>query len=89
MKTLEELRRIEKRLRVAREVEAPRACSVCGQRMMIRLTCNEDVIGLMRWMYGRELIQVALPHWTPQMREVLISGTHPACWEQLFGGDDQ
>jgi hypothetical protein len=38
-----------------------------------------------RWIAG-ELVQRVWPHMTPDDRELLITGTHPACWEKIFEG---
>jgi hypothetical protein len=35
------------------------------------------------WQAG-EIIQVAFPDMSIDDREILISGTHPACWNKLF-----
>lgn len=29
-------------------------------------------------------IQDAFPNWTPDQRELLITGTHPECWNKIF-----
>lgn len=33
------------------------------------------------------LVQDAYPDMSRQQREQIISGTHPECWEQMFGGN--
>lgn len=33
-------------------------------------------------------VQIAFPHMSAGERELLISGTHPECWEELYEGDD-
>jgi hypothetical protein len=40
-----------------------------------------------RWRAG-ELIQRVWPDWTPDQRELLQTGTHPACWDEMFKGED-
>ncbi len=44
--------------------------------------------GVRRWQEG-ELIQFAFPEAPPEWREQLISGMHPACWEQMCVDDDE
>ncbi len=35
------------------------------------------------------LIQDALPEQSADVREQLISGTHPACWNRIFAGMEE
>lgn len=52
--------------------------------------CHEDVfVGVnkeqyYRWFLKREYIQDVFPELSNQLRELLISGTHPECWEKMF-----
>lgn len=41
----------------------------------------------LKWRMGK-LIQDAFPDKSPDEREVMISGTHPACFEMLYGGQE-
>jgi len=61
-------------------VQAPMSCVVCGKRGFIEMPDE----AYDRWMAG-ELLGVAWPDAPPATREVLISGTHPACWSKLVG----
>ena len=36
------------------------------------------------WKGDGQLIQLALPELSVAEREQLISGTHPACWDEMF-----
>lgn len=58
-------------------------CSVCGEYEMWSL----DRAAVTRWREG-ENIQKVFPDMSAGDREVLISGTHPACWDQLFGEEE-
>lgn len=58
-------------------------CLVCGKAGSVRVRRNEYE----RWV-GGELIQRAFPAMPIQAREMLCSGTHPECWDQLFGDDE-
>ena len=61
----------------------------------ICIHCNNEVFFLMtknqydRWKINGEYIQSVFPHLDVHIREWMISGTHPACWEDLFGPSDQ
>ena len=61
-------------------------CCVCGEYEVWSL--DRDAVA--RWQEG-ENIQHAFPDMPAQDREVLITGTHPACWDKLFPeeGDDE
>ena len=54
-------------------------CCVCGQYEVWSL----DRKAVMSWQEG-ENIQRVFPDMSAADREVLISGTHPACWDKLF-----
>lgn len=54
-------------------------CSVCNEYEVWSL----DRTAVMSWQEG-ELIQNCFPDMSEGDREILISGTHPACWNQLF-----
>jgi hypothetical protein len=54
-------------------------CCVCDQYEVWSLDRN----AVTRWQEG-EYIQNAFPDMSAGDREILISGTHPACWSKLF-----
>jgi hypothetical protein len=60
------------------------ACVMCGEMSIVEL--DED--SFTSWRSG-EYAQDAFPHMSQEEREVLISGTHPACWKLLFAGSDE
>jgi hypothetical protein len=60
------------------KVRTPR-CVVCGKTSTVLL----DKEKFDRWQAG-EHIQNVWPEMPADNREVLISGTHPECWEKLF-----
>jgi hypothetical protein len=60
-------------------VETPE-CMTCGKGGTV--TVNAE--GLRRWRAGM-LIQQALPEMSADEREQLMTGTHAACWEAMFG----
>ena len=57
-------------------------CLVCDKYEVWSL----DREAVTRWR-GGENIQDAFPDMKLEDREVLISGTHPACWDKLFAGE--
>ena len=56
-----------------------RPCIGCGEVSTLQV----DDLALESYRSGA-LAQDAFPEWTNAQREVLISGTHPACWDELF-----
>ena len=58
-------------------------CLVCDKYEVWSL----DREAVTRWQEG-ENIQDAFPDMKLEDREVLISGTHPACWDKLFAGEE-
>ena len=58
-------------------------CVVCGERSTVRVNTEQ----LAAWKRGAH-IQVAFPDMTDDDRELLLTGTHPACWETLCPNED-
>jgi len=63
-----------------------KTCMVCDKYEVWSL----DREAVIRWQEG-ENIQSAFPDMKAADREVLITGTHPACWDKLFPteGEDE
>lgn len=59
-------------------------CTMCKKPQSIRV----DARAYLRYANGTMLIQEALPMLGADSREMLISGTCPECWNDLFGKDD-
>ena len=61
-------------------------CVVCSERATIEVS----TAGLDRFDGGRgDFIQVAFPELSADQRELILTGTHPACWDSMFDdGDD-
>ena len=57
-------------------------CTHCGETSKLRV----DADAYRQWVSGA-LIQDAFPDMDADNRELLISGTHPACWDTMFGDD--
>lgn len=56
-------------------------CNVCGDRAVLR---GVDALGVFEWQVIGKNIQDALPELTDGDRELLITGTHPQCWDIMF-----
>jgi len=59
-----------------------KTCCVCDKSDILTL----DRQAVESWQAG-EYVHNAFPDMSASERELLISGTHPACWDTLFGGD--
>lgn len=57
--------------------------------------CEGEVIFLMTqnqyddWQVKNNYVQDVFPHLDVETREWMISGTHPHCWKEVFGEDDE
>lgn len=60
------------------------ACMVCGKTSEMEV----DSVALHRWQKLGVLIQVAFPDMPAPEREQLKTGTHPACWDEMFSDED-
>lgn len=58
-------------------------CPFCGKDYEVEVPKD----GYEAWQRG-ELIQVAMPDVSPEIREALISGICETCWINTFGGDE-
>jgi len=61
-----------------------KTCVVCDEYEIWSL----DRQAVESWQ-GGESIQNAFPDMTMSDRELLISGTHPACWDKLFPEEEE
>jgi hypothetical protein len=64
-------------------VAVSRPCPVCGKTTNVAVSRRR----YNKWRHGNHA-QVVWPHVDRDLREILISGTHPDCWIALFGEDD-
>jgi hypothetical protein len=64
------------------EVTCP-PCVMCGKSAKVKVIPSQ----LAAWR-GGELIQRAMPEMTADDREMLINGTHPACWDEMMGEEE-
>jgi glutaredoxin len=61
-------------------VYVTRRCPHCNQTGAIGVDDKE----LMTYLRG-EYVQRAFPNLSTPLREQIISGVHPKCWEEMFG----
>jgi len=54
-------------------------CFACGEAGVLFVSLP----GLLAWQAG-VLVQDAFPALSVDGREQLVSGTHPACWDEMF-----
>lgn len=59
------------------------ACIVCHKSSNVELETEK----LKRWIAG-EHVQNVWPEKSPDQREILITGIHPKCWNEIFGGGE-
>ena len=62
-----------------------RPCMVCGQHSELTV----DKAAYERWALHGELIQVAMPDMTTDERELLMTGTHSECWDNMIADDEE
>lgn len=58
-------------------------CMVCGKGSIIKLDGSEYFAYFNRGVNIAE----AFPTLRPDQREVMMTGTHPQCWDELFAED--
>jgi len=54
-------------------------CVYCGDNSVVSV----DLSDFNRWQSG-EYIQTVWPQADADIREIMISGTHPRCWDKMF-----
>jgi hypothetical protein len=64
------------------------ACPLCGQASLLEELSASEYLALRAWEARELLIQDALPDWSLDRRELVQTGTHPACWERMFPDED-
>lgn len=63
------------------------ACPFCGEVAELVIP-REDIPKIVAWRTERGLIQNYLPHWSPDDRETLLTGSHPRCFDAAFAEDE-
>lgn len=62
--------------------QTPR-CQMCHQSSVLDL----DEVAVLAWQGGLH-IQNAFPHLSADSRELILTGTHPSCWDEMMGDSD-
>lgn len=60
-------------------------CMICYRRSEIKMP--QDAYD--RWKIKGLYIQDAWPDGSPEEREMLLTGTHPDCWDKAFPEEDE
>ena len=64
-------------------------CYHCGEFGEVGLTA-EELVGYEHWLLGTDVyIQDCLPTMPKELREQIITGTHPKCFEDMFSYGDE
>lgn len=58
-------------------------CMQCGEASELEV----DEAKYSAWQTDTK-IQHAFPDWSADQRELLMTGTHPKCWDELFKGGE-
>jgi len=59
-------------------------CPSCGKRNQI----FANLVKLNRWQSGGELIQNVWPNLSAEERELMLTGFHSDCWDEMFAEDE-
>lgn len=74
---------------MSKELISTKTCMVCGQNGGVELTPEEVAAFDAYQKNPKILIQQALPNVSAEDREMLKTGTHPACWDSIFASMDE
>ncbi len=69
---------------MATTIITTRSCILCGESTALEVDADK----YRRWREGTH-IQHVWPEWTPDQRELLITGTHPECWDRMFPDEEE
>lgn len=59
-------------------------CIHCQQDNFITM----DELDYFEWKIKKNYVQTVFPWLSPDQREILVSGTHPKCWNEAFSDCD-
>lgn len=62
-----------------------RVCIHCEDETNFMMSTEE----YNKWQIRNLYVQDVFPHLDKDVREWMVSGTHPACWDQVFGEDEE
>ena len=60
-------------------------CIMCGDEVFFLMTKYQYD----QWIVNKKYIQDVFPHVSKDIREWMISGTHPNCWDKLYQEPDE
>jgi len=60
-------------------------CIYCGETSIIEL----DEEKYEKYMEGESKIEDIWPEKSPDEREMIMTGTHPKCWDKIFEGMEE
>jgi hypothetical protein len=69
---------------IVKQVILNNTCIHCGEDNQITL----DAVALANWR-NRELIQNVFPNLNYQQRELIQTGIHPECWNDMFPKEEE
>ena len=58
-------------------------CPFCGKTAIVEVPTD----GFIAWQFGAT-VQKAFPKLDADIREQLVSGICPTCWDKMFGGEE-
>ena len=65
------------------EILCPK-CTVCGNQSVVLV----HRVDYDRYVWDGAFVQDAFPYLSVDQSDLIITGTHPECWDQLFGSDE-
>lgn len=68
---------------MALQTYTTRPCPLCKETSTLQLDSDK-----VRAWQGGQFVQVVFPEMDADQRELLITGTHPHCWDLLFPDED-
>lgn len=60
------------------------ACPCCGVAALVTVLPRD-----LREYHAGSHVQDVWPQASAEWRELVITGTHPECWDRMFGGEDK
>ena len=70
---------------MAQKIKVTTQCPMCGRKHDIVV----DAEAYTNWRTGKGLIQECFPDMSAEEREMLITGTCPECWNDMFSDEDE
>ena len=61
-------------------------CIECNQHSMLTIEATDEQLDA--YENGTKNIQSIFPELSPEVRELLVTGTHPECWKKMWEEED-